>query len=133
MYGEEMKKAFVSMVLFAMYTTASATDWQWEVYSEADNLTMYVDKSKIRGAETKKVWEKWEYKKKISMGIASVLTLNEIDCQEVRARTLEIESFSESDLKGKSIAKVSTPNQWDYLRPGSWRSATFEIACGKKP
>jgi hypothetical protein len=128
-----MKKTLVAIVILVMSANVSASDWQWEQYYDVDNLSMYVDKTKIRGVETKKVWEKWEYKKKVALGIASMLSLIEVDCLEVRARTLEMESFSENDLKGKTIASIKEPGQWDYLRPGSWKIGTFEMVCGKKP
>lgn len=131
-----MKKLVASATLISLVLACAPVyaSWEWTKIHEDENSTVYIDKTKVRGSKSKRVWERWEFKVPMSMsGISSMLILREINCDESKIRFLETESFGSANLSGDVMVKLTDPGNWDYLKPNSWFNAMYELVCKKAP
>lgn len=118
----------VFLLLLVLTSSNLFASWTWSKFHDDEAVTIYIDKTTVRGEVTKRVWELWNFKKSIG-NMQSMLLLREVDCTESKVRTLETVSFRSPDLQGRTVAEDSTTSKWDFLRPDSWQNKIFAEIC----
>ncbi len=59
-------------------------------------------------------------------------TQQEYDCNEGRARTIDLRSYSANMGKGEETYSEAEPGKWEAVAPGTAGAALLELACGKR-
>ena len=60
---------------------------------------------------------------------SSYRSLDQFDCREERARSLQLEAFSGYDLEGEIIFTYNEPTKWVYASPGSIKAGIMKFVC----
>jgi hypothetical protein len=106
---------------------------EWVLYgaSQVDGLRIYFDPSTVKGRDIKRVWTRVESGTKMPSGWRSARALEEVDCLNDRTRVIQLETFSQPNLK-QIMETASGPSDWNYIAPGTVNKDLFNKVRGKK-
>lgn len=105
---------------------------EWTRIGKAGNvfvIYMDVDAVKING-NLRRSWlllDRTEADQ--NLGALSDVTYQEHDCAEDRFRTLEISLYAGQMGGGKLLRTITSPTEWQYVRPGSMGHGMHEAVC----
>ena len=130
-----MKKAVLAVLCVAICGSALAG---WEVLScSADGkTTFYADASTIHKAGTSlRMWTLIDYQEAQPISAdrhyLSVKMLEEINCEELKARHLNLAAFSEHKGAGKMVGSEKKPAAWRQLPHDPGVEITINFACNR--
>jgi len=122
-----MHKAVLILLLIAV---ASPVWAEWSKTGEANDRTSYIDYTSLRkNGHLVKAWGLVDLKKKEEIGHSSLVFINEFDCREERRRKLSVYFFSGQMGLGETIAKLTEPEEWEYIRPGEQGYFVLPLVC----
>lgn len=106
----------------------------WTVFSRADEITFYYDKSTIKTeSQYRRVWTLIDLKEptlnSIKKSYKSVTTYWMIDCKQERHKLLQLTQYSESMARGVSVRTDSNPGDWEYIEPQTVSNTLQKIVC----
>lgn len=121
-----MKKLF--SLSLAMLLTTSAISENWVIAGNNNMAMTYVDMDSIkRNGDTINFWEKLILKPNAIKNVKAdkIITLTEIDCANVKSRSIYITSY----LKDNVIANGEASSKWNYITPTSTKYRKYNQLC----
>ena len=129
-----MRRTFLMVLLLAASGSALA---EWVQVGGNAISTAYADPATVRKAGNTTAMSvlldfKTAQSRPYGTPYLSQNAQQEYDCNEGRARTIDLRSYSENMGKGEETDSVSDPGKWEAVAPGTAGAALLELACGKK-
>ena len=120
-------------LLAALLIVFSGPVWaEWVLFEKTSNgVQLYLDPSTIRGGSQKLVWTRWEMSTPVN-GVLSTRTLYEVDCEELKIRTLRNTLFRTNNLTGTPLGTYEKVEDWQYIAPGTVYGTLFNTVCRRR-
>jgi hypothetical protein len=130
------RTAAIAAMIISLAAPVAAADWTY--VSAALGVTMYYRPPVLHGSAPNlvRIWVRWEYT--APQGLPNVIPavtylsaveLEEIDCTEMRARSLQDTYFSQSSMGGEAPTYAAPTPSWSYEIPGTMGDQIAQLAC----
>ncbi len=122
-------------ILLVVVSGGAAAEWTEIGANQAG--TVYADSATIRQAEgMTRMWDLADFKavqaRPYGTPYLSQKTQQEYDCNERRARIVELLRYSDNMGKGEIASSESEPGKWEPVATGTVSEALFGMACGTR-
>ena len=121
------KKVFICL----MAISATSAMAEWVEVASSDSVTRYVDFKTIRKqGNIRKVWELWDFKKRLKSGELSMTLRTEFDCKEETDRPLQMNGYSQKMSRGNVLKTVAfNGDEWNSRPPATLGAVTLDAVC----
>ena len=131
--GAMRRSVLMTLLLFV----SGSADAEWAQVGGNQISTFYADPATIRKAgDMAKMWDLIDFKtvqaRPYGTPYLSQKTQQEYDCNERRARIIDLLRYSENMGNGEITHSDSDPGKWEPAPPGSASEALWDLACGKR-
>ena len=125
-----MKKLLATLLILC----AGPVWAEWVLYDNSSdgNAQFFYNPSTVKGGDIKRAWHKIELKKPAKGSEGNALSFRyytEFDCVDEKIRALQFEAFSETNLAGKTLSKLSEKTNWEYVPPNTGLETLLNKVC----